>query len=471
MYLPSHSATTSLPLDCLGGVCGSETPRDTQERVSLSQIALTQGDQACSWFVTWARTFFLRLLPIQVTLALLSGMASAQDMTPAKGAIVLSKGEYLRIPIAPEPVAGKLPDSATLENLFPRARNQGRLYSCTAWAATYSKAYRIFLASGRQGEPDDYLQSPAFVYSALTNDKCDKGTAIPLALRFLKSVGSVSWNNLPYSDGNCPAWHDSRQFARHNSFMAYRLSDDPDRALLSIRNLIVGGSPVIAAINACSEFDKPSLGHVTSVASSEVACGGHAILVVGFDDRQHAVRVLNSWGESWGDQGRAWVDYAVFKKRLLEAYVDFGPGEAAFDDASWLNESTTVASAPQAAPVVTKDVLIRALRSNIDPKILAKFPPVEGEAVNVSIWSIWLNLPAEYASQIRSVDYYFLHKTFKHNPQRSIVGSSVFLAQWRGYGCVDDAYLIARLADGNSVRADFNFCDVSKAERPRPHEY
>ena len=43
---------------------------------------------------------------------------------------------------------------------------------------------------------------------------------------------------------------------------------------------------------------------------SERVVGGHAVLVVGYDDGKKAVLVRNSWGTKWGDQGYFWMPYA-----------------------------------------------------------------------------------------------------------------------------------------------------------------
>lgn len=37
--------------------------------------------------------------------------------------------------------------------------------------------------------------------------------------------------------------------------------------------------------------------------------GGHAYLCVGYSPSRHAFRILNSWDESWGEKGRAWVHF------------------------------------------------------------------------------------------------------------------------------------------------------------------
>ena len=45
--------------------------------------------------------------------------------------------------------------------------------------------------------------------------------------------------------------------------------------------------------------------------------GGHAMLVVGYDDASQSWLVRNSWGESYGEAGYVWIDYQV-----MDAYSD-----------------------------------------------------------------------------------------------------------------------------------------------------
>ena len=42
--------------------------------------------------------------------------------------------------------------------------------------------------------------------------------------------------------------------------------------------------------------------------------GGHAMLVVGYDDDMNAFKVVNSWGKEWGNDGFVWIDYKAFKE-------------------------------------------------------------------------------------------------------------------------------------------------------------
>jgi hypothetical protein len=49
------------------------------------------------------------------------------------------------------------------------------------------------------------------------------------------------------------------------------------------------------------------------------AVGGHAQVVVGYSKTRDAFRVLNSWGEDWGDGGFAWIASSFFE---TETFAD-----------------------------------------------------------------------------------------------------------------------------------------------------
>lgn len=57
--------------------------------------------------------------------------------------------------------------------------------------------------------------------------------------------------------------------------------------------------------------------------------GGHAYTIIGAnrnrknpDGTRGALRVLNSWGEQWGENGRAWLSYDDFKKLFDSGWAE-----------------------------------------------------------------------------------------------------------------------------------------------------
>lgn len=47
--------------------------------------------------------------------------------------------------------------------------------------------------------------------------------------------------------------------------------------------------------------------------------GGHAVMVVGYDDTKKHFIVRNSWGEKWGDKGYCYMPYDYFINRYLSS--------------------------------------------------------------------------------------------------------------------------------------------------------
>lgn len=59
--------------------------------------------------------------------------------------------------------------------------------------------------------------------------------------------------------------------------------------------------------------------------SGKISCGGHAVLIVGYDDEQKVFMFKNSWGPKWGNQGYGYVTFDHvdgFSDQPLTAYFD-----------------------------------------------------------------------------------------------------------------------------------------------------
>jgi hypothetical protein len=85
---------------------------------------------------------------------------------------------------------------------------------------------------------------------------------------------------------------------------------------------------------------------------------------------------------------------------------------------------------------------------------------------------LWLDLPEQYANQVKSVSYTLKHWSFHHPYTTTKKESSIFLVWWTGYNCVDEATVTATLIDPSvnherPVTADFNYCSLDNTERPQ----
>jgi C1A family cysteine protease len=83
----------------------------------------------------------------------------------------------------------------------------------------------------------------------------------------------------------------------------------------TVRRWVLMKGPVIVGTNWYSDMYKPN--PVTNfIRPTGKPDGGHAYMIRGADDTvkspdgtRGAFRIINSWGEAWGQQGKAWISY------------------------------------------------------------------------------------------------------------------------------------------------------------------
>ncbi len=70
---------------------------------------------------------------------------------------------------------------------------------------------------------------------------------------------------------------------------------------------IASGHPVAVGLRVTEQWH----GAGASIGDPEgPSIGGHAVLLVGYDAEARMWRVRNSWGESWGEGGYAWLPWS-----------------------------------------------------------------------------------------------------------------------------------------------------------------
>lgn len=235
--------------------------------------------------------------------------------------------EQLRsIPLAELPFGGfTMPEAVDLSPHMPPPGHQNEQNSCVAWVSAYAvKTYQEKIEQRYQlvsrGQPDwGKIFSPAFVYNQINQGR-DGGATLVDALNLLSSRGAVSWSEMPYNPDNYTLQPTSNQLQQARR---YRISywrrvnvQDPQE----VKAQIQAGYPVMVGLLADEGLYRLKGNQVWKRRKGKLL-GGHAVVIVGYDDRREAFKLMNSWGRRWADRGYGWVDYGFFRKMVREGYV------------------------------------------------------------------------------------------------------------------------------------------------------
>lgn len=243
------------------------------------------------------------------------------------GLIFLSPSTYASIPEASSPAMGLLPKATDLTSQFPPPGDQGTQNSCVAWAVAYG--VKTYLEGSERHWPistSDHVFSPSFLYNQLNHKAdCSGGLKFDDVLNLIHAGGVSSLQDFPYDPSTCSTLPNAaiRQSAAVFKIGEYRrvnVQDDTE-----VKSQIVSGIPVIVGITADYDFWKLYRGDrgkgIYTHQPLGKPVGGHALVLIGYDDSKNAYKVLNSWGQSWGDQGYGWIDYDTFHEMVQEGFV------------------------------------------------------------------------------------------------------------------------------------------------------
>ena len=221
-----------------------------------------------------------------------------------------------------------LPESVSLLRFAPDRQDQGHQGSCVAWSSVYAARSIIeAAATGQSGNNSAF--SPSFVYNQIGLEGCE-GSYIQKAMEFMTDKGVVPFNDFAYNDQDCSKQPNSSQWneAAQNKMHGFtRLTESADVNGINIRAVkehLSKDAPVVIGMMVGGSFMQEMMGKEmwapTDEDLSQMGFGGHAMCVIGYDDRKQAFQLMNSWGPNWGNNGVAWVRYADFKEFVREAY-------------------------------------------------------------------------------------------------------------------------------------------------------
>jgi hypothetical protein len=223
-----------------------------------------------------------------------------------------------------------LPEAVSLLKFAPQRGDQGQQGSCVAWSSAYA-ARTVLEAASTGVDPDQIKFSPSFMYNQIGLDDC-QGSYIQRAMDQMTSQGALPLSEFPYNDQNCTNTPNSNQKQQAGQYKIHgftRLTNGDRLSSINVRAVkehLAKDAPVVIGMMVGQSFMQNMMGRELwqpeGTDASQVGMGGHAMCVIGYDDRKFggAFQIMNSWGPNWGKDGVGWVRYGDFKNYVKEAY-------------------------------------------------------------------------------------------------------------------------------------------------------
>ncbi len=143
----------------------------------------------------------------------------------------------------------------------------------------------------------------------------DEGTYIRLAFATLTSLGTCTEKTWPHDANNVfirPSWASYREAYPHKITSYYLITAVGGQERIdAIKQALHAQHPVVFGMLVDHDYMVTgSDGMVTMPQATRTKVGGHAQVIVGYDDNKQRWIVRNSWGTTWADKGYAYVPYA-----------------------------------------------------------------------------------------------------------------------------------------------------------------
>jgi Papain family cysteine protease len=279
-----------------------------------------------------------------LALAAAGALGLALPCSQAKGDEPEELTEYGYDPDVPEPGtveapgrAAKVPPAASVRAEWLPPVGRQSMPNCFVWASVYGLA--TFYAARKSQTPPtspDRQAGPDYAYirSEIANKIADKtcdGGQITKCLNWLQSNGgtpslAAAPNYLKReSISSCDVnWSDygSRTIPPDPNFRipGYKLTTITGQGgLNNLRTVLASGMPIAYGTSLYTDFahyrgaPSPYVGNGQWAKNRNGKKVGHVMLIVGYNDaytpKTGAVRVQNSFGTGWGDNGFVWIAY------------------------------------------------------------------------------------------------------------------------------------------------------------------
>jgi hypothetical protein len=153
------------------------------------------------------------------------------------------------------------------------------------------------------------------------NVDADTGAQIKDGIKVLEHDGAVKESVWPYSPGKFgekppPDLGNAERFRIRDARQLSTLRD--------VKLALENNGPVVMGITVFEGMMNQTTaksGIVPLPRDKELVVGGHAIVIVGYDDNTKRVKFANSWGTMWGVNGFGYLPYEYVEKYMTDAWT------------------------------------------------------------------------------------------------------------------------------------------------------
>lgn len=215
--------------------------------------------------------------------------------------------------------ASTAPTSIDLSRNCPSVYDQLDIGSCTANAAS-----TMFSFICRKNQNKLILPSRLFLYYTTRTIQgtidSDSGASLRDTMRALRSSGVCPETMWIYNEDLLYQRPGSDCYTTALDYQALSYASI-SIGLSQMKNAIKSGFVFVMGILVYSSFVSNAVARTGMVpvpnTTRESYLGGHAICVIGFDDRRQAFLCRNSWGTGWGLRGNFYLPYSYAINRNL----------------------------------------------------------------------------------------------------------------------------------------------------------
>lgn len=258
--------------------------------------------------------------------------------------MIFNEETFYRLPKAPTSDGSKslknLPFKIDLSPFTPPIFTQKKdELTCVAVNTSYY-AFPIQRAAKRAKirpyqNPKEFALSPIYSYSKIV-PKCNNGLDFDTVAKQLKKFGGIPFSELDASsckDGRVPvALKKSYEFIKIKEVQAVFPKGKKDTVLsiydfkkhLSDSIPIIIGLPLhdnFTKLNKQKSLYKPTGSQMITYINGEPVALNHVVTMVGYDDELERFKMVNCYGEGWGDNGYFYMSYEDFEKSCKGAFI------------------------------------------------------------------------------------------------------------------------------------------------------